>query len=173
MAELSSEKMKIVPFSDSSLAYELRDFEERHMKRGRQPVQRTRRRTAPKARAIALPSISVFAAAAFATLMILLLMVVYSYMQLNEITTTNSRMQRQIDSLEVEQAKLDTALEQRISLKELEERALALGMVQPDGDQIQWFDLSGEDYAVVVESSDGWLEDLGDAVSGVFGSILE
>lgn len=173
MAEIAPEKKKIVPFYDSSLAYELRDFEERHMKRSRQPVQQTRRRTAPKARTLALPNISVFAVAAFATLMILLLMVVYSYMQLNEITTANSRMQKQIAALETEQAKLDTALEQRMSLKELEERALELGMVKPEGNQVQWFDLSGEDHAVVVENSGGWLQDLGDTISGFFGSILE
>ncbi len=173
MAEHGTDNKKIVPFSDSSLAYELRDFEERHMKRDRQPVPRTRRRPAAKSRTLALPHVSVFAGAAFVTLMVLLLMVVYSYMQLNEITTANSRMRSQIASLETEEGKLVTAMEQRISLKELEERALELGMVKPEGDQVQWFDLSGEDHAVVVENEKGWLEKLGDAISSIFGSILE
>ena len=173
MANEPADNKKIVPFSDSNLAYELRDFEERHMKRSRQPVQRTHRRPQKQGHVLVLSRTALFAVVSFVTLMTLLLTVVYSYMQLNEITTANSRLRSQLQTLQTEEGKLNTALEQQISLQELQERATSMGMIEPSGDQIQWFDLSGEDHAVVVEPEKGWLEQITSAIAGFFGVILE
>lgn len=166
---MASATNKVVPFSDSNLAFDLRDFEERNMRKRRQPMKAVKKKQ-QKAATIALPRISLMGVVCFIALIGLLFLVVYSYMQLNEITTMNSRLNMQISELETEKAKLDTAIEQKISLADLEDRAKELGMIEPAGSQIQYFDMSGEDHAVVVAKSEGVFAGIIDRIADLFGA---
>ena len=163
-------KPTVVPYSNSNLAYDLQDFENRNLKRAKRPEPQTT--PAPKAaarrRTWAMPRVSAFMVASFVTFLGITLMIVYSYMQINELTTEGSRLKSQLSTLQTEEAKLNTAMEQRISLKELEEQALAMGMIKPEGESVSWFDLSGEDHAEVVKQQKGLLASIGDTISGWF-----
>lgn len=108
-------------------------------------------KTAAKSRAIAAPRISAFALLVYVTIVALLLMMVYSYMQLNEITIKTSQTQKELTELKKDEIKLKSNIEKRLNLKLIEERAIALGMTKPEREQIIYLDMSGGDRAQVLD----------------------
>lgn len=100
--------------------------------------------------------VSLFTFASFVMAMGLLLMIVYSYVQLSELSESAAGLEKQLQTLKNEEAVMISDYEERVSLKEVEDIAVnRLGMVKPEQDQVKYLDLSGGDHSVVLPKSHG------------------
>ncbi len=108
-------------------------------------------RTAAKARVGF--RLNVFTVVGYVAIVALLVSIVFNYMQLNEITIVASKSQRELSALKQDEISLRNSVEKRMNLKFIEERALALGMVKPEREQMIYVDLSGGDHAVVIDGT--------------------
>ncbi len=100
------------------------------------------------------PHISMWAVLGFLTAMALMFFIVFSYMQLTEISTASGALNREIKQLQKESVLLTSQKESMIDMREIERIAKEeLGMVKPSKDQIIYIDLSGEDHAVVADKT--------------------
>lgn len=111
-------------------------------------ITRTDVRTRTKA--IPAPRITLFTLLAFVTIVALLISMIYNYMQLNEITVKSSELKSKLAVLSNDQRRLSSNLDTRLNLKAVEERALEMGMIKPEQDQVFYVSLSGGDKAVVI-----------------------
>lgn len=109
--------------------------------------------------------------ALFAAAITVLLFIVYSYMELTEVSSRNKQLSNQINKLEAEEYKLRNQFESIYSMTELENYAInELGMVRPGPEQIIYIDLAGEDEAVVIDQKSFWNE-LRSAFTGAMAAI--
>ena len=81
--------------------------------------------------------------------------VMYSRAQLTELSAQVSKVSKELDVLESENVRLNAELEERISLKNVEEYAATeLGMDKLDPSQVEYVTLSEGDKAEVKEETD-------------------
>ena len=160
-----------------SVAYDLTRFDQRRKVRSAVSADESARvssRTENAAKTAAAVRPSVFSVMSFLVIMGLLFMIVYSYMQISMLNETKNEMQNQISDLEQEHAAMLAGYEQKISLSELEEKAInEFGMVKADQEQVQYIDLSGSDYAVVLAPEKQDTSAFMSAVSSMFQHIME
>jgi cell division protein FtsL len=118
--------------------------------------------------------LTVFSVMSFAVIIGLMFMIVYSYVQLSELSEKKADMQDRLSELNSDYALLQADCERRISLAELETMAVErFGMVKPEQEQIKYVDLSGEDYAVVLKDEASGGDSFASAVSALFGRFVE
>lgn len=103
----------------------------------------------------------------FAVAVVMLVMMLFSYMQLAQISSESGLLLEQIDRLQEEQAKLKVRYESTFNLDEIEQYAInELGMVSPVASQMNYISFSAPDHAVI-------LGETADEQPGVFGGIGE
>ena len=114
--------------------------------------------------------LSVFLGAGFYVVLAVLLMIVYSYVELTELSDSAVKYKAQIKSLKVEETRLINEHESRLSLTSVEEYAVTkLGMVKPEREQIVYLDLSGVDHAVVADNRER--DEFGELLDGMYEKI--
>ena len=163
------------------LAYDLSRFDRRTaVRRVYEQADALPVRPALRRRAVARPGVftrvSFFAVASFVMVIGLLLLIVYSYVQLSELSEKSTTLKNQYNKLKDDETVMLMASEQRINLKDVEDYAVnKLGMVKPEQDQMIYLDLSGDDHAEVVESpqkdASAFLEGLSHALGGIVSFI--
>lgn|GEM_PF-3433532 len=84
------------------------------------------------------------------------LFIVYTYMQLSELSKEGNRLQRDLSAIRQENTQLRAQAEKVLNLSELARAAEALGMVLPEQEDIVYLDLSGSDHAIVTEKPGVW-----------------
>ncbi len=80
------------------------------------------------------------------------ILLVFSYVQLYEATQNVSSLQRELSSLEDEQAILESLYEGSIDLEVIQERASEMGFITPNREQTVYLNLSGSDRAEIYET---------------------
>jgi cell division protein FtsL len=161
------------------LAYELdrevREHELYHAGEShREPPQR-----APQVRSLAKPlvrekqNVSIIAVLGFMVVIALATLVLFSYVQLTEISTSVVELQSQLDDLQTENVTLTAQYEKMYDLSTVKEVAESAGMNKPTGSQIYYIDLSDGDSAVVYQKeNDGLLHQLTASLShGVYAVV--
>jgi len=165
-------------YSRESVAYDLSRFDQRSRVRRavseEQTTEKARPRAATAAKTVPAARISPFSVLSFFVVCSLLFMIVYSYVQLNELSTSKSDLQDAIAQEKDDYAVMQAELERKISLTELETIATTrLGMIKAQQEQIRYADLSGEDYAVVLAQQAPSESGFAAAVAGLFDRFLE
>ena len=103
-------------------------------------------------RAQAVPRLSLRGALVFLCVMALMFFIVYTYMQMAEMSRASWEIDQDISRLQKEEAELVRQKNGMIDRQEIERIAVEeLGMVKPTESQITYIDLSGEDHAEVVK----------------------
>jgi cell division protein FtsL len=163
----------------SDLAYDLARFDRRTAVRrayeaeAEQTVARPAVRRKVAVKQGLFTRVSLFAVLSFFMVIGLLLLVVYSYVQLRELSVNGTQLQKQYDALKNEEALMLSESEQRISLKDAEDYAVnKLGMVKPEQDQVIYLDLSGSDHAEVLEDSQKDGSEFAKGISHMLASIV-
>ena len=129
-----------------------------------------RKQKAPKAKLTIAP----LAVVGLAVAVFLLAMVVYSHVQLYQVSNRVGELREQISDAEISASKLQSAYEGRINLDQIEARAKELGMNQPTAKQTVYVNVPGADRAEVLRVDDrGFAHKAWDAISGSFQGILE
>lgn len=107
----------------------------------------------------------------FAAVAVMMVMMVFSYVQLNTISSSIVSMRTKVAALQTEQVMLMTDYEQAFDLSSVKEAALAAGMSTPSDSQVYYIDLSDPDSAVVFAQEEKGLEAVltsaGDAAKSV------
>lgn len=163
--------------SDGNAAYDLQSFggvnvvREREYQLPRQPQQPVRETKTVKAHSqVPVASIAGFVAAAA-----LLMLVIFSYVQLYEISAANDQLRRDLANIEAENVEMMNHYTGIVDLNAVELIATSqLGMQRPAQDQIVYVDLGNSDKAVIIDSQgENILSSSADAVVGTFRYILE
>lgn len=110
---------------------------------------------------LSLPG-TLFIAIAFA----LILYIVYTYMQLSELSKETSRLQTSLTAIRQENLQMQARAENTMKLSDLARIASEMGMVLPDREDIVYLDLSGSDHAVILDKPNLW-----DSLVGAVGSL--
>lgn len=151
--------------TNGSAAYDLRRYgsaaPQRAPGRG---LPEERRRPAPVRRVRAKLAVAPFAVLGMVAVMGMLILVVFSYVRLYEAKSQVGQLTEELTTLQQEQDALTSEYESKIDLVAIEERARAMGMVQPTSVQTVYLDLSGTDRAEVLQEEEA---------SGPLASLLE
>jgi len=86
------------------------------------------------------------------------------------ISDSSVTLQRELDTLEEQQAKLRIRYESAFNMSDIEDYAIhSLGMQKPKADQIYYIDTSAQDKAVVIaqEESKGFVDSVSDMLIGI------
>ena len=94
----------------------------------------------------------------FAAVAVMMALMVFSYVQLNTISSSIVSMRSQVAALQTEQVKLMTDYEQAFDLSSVKEAALAAGMSTPSDSQVYYIDLSAPDAAEVFVRETGGID---------------
>lgn len=92
--------------------------------------------------------------------------IVYTYMQLSEMSAETAKLQKTLTAIKKENAGMLAQMDKQLDLAQLEQAAIEMGMVLPDKETIVYLDLSGEDHAVVLEKPGLW-----DSLMNAFASM--
>jgi cell division protein FtsL len=84
------------------------------------------------------------------------LFIVYTSMQLSELSKDTSKLQRELTALRQENARMQAQADKHLNLSELARAAEEMGMVLPGSEDIIYLDLSGSDHAIVTEKPGVW-----------------
>lgn len=123
-----------------------------------QPVPRAEPRRAPRpAERTALlpkPKSKVKPSWIFAFLAVaaLYMLVVYNYMQITDLSLKNAAHERQIAEYDKSITALNTQINERISPADIESRALDLGMVKPNKNQIEYLKIDNPDVLTALDN---------------------
>jgi len=109
------------------------------------PQPHTRARTQP------MSHLSIKGTLVFICVMALMFFIVYTYMQMAEMSKASWEIKQQISQLQKEEELLLREKNSLINMQELERIAVEeLGMVKPTRSQIIYINLSGEDHAELI-----------------------
>ncbi len=137
------------------LDYELREREFRHA--GEAPRRQETVREQPKVRTEhkvlvrEKQKLSFLTAVGFTAVMVMAVMVLFSYVQLLELSTGTVALKQELTALEAENVSLTAEYEQMFDRATVKEAALRAGMAKPSVGQIYYIDLSSGDNAVVCQ----------------------
>lgn len=98
--------------------------------------------------------VSAFAVVSYVVLFALVLTIVMNYMLLNEITVETASMERELEALESDAAKLEVEYERAMNVGDLAAKAAEAGMYAPGADQIGYIDISRSDEVKVYGAED-------------------
>ncbi len=118
---------------------------------------RTAVKTRAGARAAEAMKLRFRTVALFVAGLTILLVIVYSYMQVSQLSREYVENTALLQQLKKEEKTLTHQVEANVSLAEVEEYAVReLGMVKPSADQIVYISLAGEDEAEVIPVKGFW-----------------
>lgn len=146
----------------SQVAHDLSRFDNRTRVRRAMALEERERQPALKAREGARAKekthLSAWVVLGFALATALMLLVVYSHVQITELTNQANGVKKQITQLQKESNELRVLKNNMIDLKEIARIATEdLGMVKPTRDQVIYIDLSEGDSATVLKNDGGGL----------------
>lgn len=120
-------------------------------------------------------NISPFAITGFVAVIGLMMLVIFSYVQLTEITDQSISLKTQLSQLQNEKVKLLSQYEDATDLSTLKNRAISeLGMMSPDTDQIEYINMSQSDKAVIIQKQEqGVSASVFQAIKGSVYYVLE
>ncbi len=149
----------------SSLAYREYDLETFGQSTRKPEIERI-----PKAKA--LPKVNTFKVIAFVMVAILACSAyLYGRMRLNEVNTAYTEVMAQIDILNSEKVRLDMALNEKMSLKNIEEYAQdELGLKKLNVGQVHYISLE-EEAVEAAQTDSGYLDKVGDFVKDMWNKI--
>lgn len=84
------------------------------------------------------------------------LFIVYTYMQLSELSKETSRLQKDLSAIRRENVQMQSQADNHLNLSELALAAEEMGMVLPEQEDVVYLDLSGSDHAVITEKPGVW-----------------
>lgn len=116
--------------------------------------------------------LSVSSALVFLAAFSAVMFIVYTYMQLAEMSAETSKLQKTLTTIKKENTRLQSQMDKQLDLALLEEAAQELGMVLPEKENIVYLDLSGTDHAVVLEKPGFW-DSLMDALGTMTAKVHE
>ena len=123
--------------NNTSLAYDLQRFEQ-HAE-----VQQNVRDTITVKREKSVHPVKIVAAAMLVLVMAFTLL--YSQVVLTELNSQINSAETRLNTLQAESVRMQTELEGKMSLKEIEEKAISeYGMVKPDGSQVSYVKMEAE-----------------------------
>ena len=96
-------------------------------------------------------AVAPFAVAGLMVAVCMMILVVFGYVQLYEATGNVAGLERELASLQADQAILESLYEGSIDLDHIEERASELGLSTPNREQTVYVNLSGSDRAEIYE----------------------
>ena len=149
----------------SSLAYREYDLETFGQSTRKPEIERI-----PKAKA--LPKVNTFKLIAVVMVAIIACSAyLYGRMKLNEVNTAYTEVMAQIDILNSEKVRLDMALNEKMSLKNIEEYAQDnLGLKELNVGQVRYISLE-EQAAETAQSDSGYLEKIGEFAKDIWNKI--
>ena len=149
----------------SSLAYREYDLETFGQSTRKPEIERI-----PKAKA--LPKVNTFKLIAVVMVAIIACSAyLYGRMKLNEVNTAYTEVMAQIDILNSEKVRLDMALNEKMSLKNIEEYAQDnLGLKKLNVGQVRYISLE-EQAAETAQSDSGYLEKIGEFAKDIWNKI--
>lgn len=107
-----------------------------------------------KTKPAAKQGISLFAVAGWASVIVLAVALLTSYVELNVIANESYELREELETLQIEETKLQIEYESTFRLDEVEEYATnMLGMVRADSDQVKYLDNRAEDQAVILDTN--------------------
>lgn len=142
-----------------NLAYDLdrevRERELRHAGEARreavpQPQVRSVSKSLPRQR----QRVSVFSVLGFAAVAVMAVLVLFSYVELTELSSDVVELKSQLSTLETDYVTLSTQYQRMYDLSTVKEVAEAAGMTKPRSSQVYYVDLSGGDSVVVYQQED-------------------
>lgn len=154
-----------------SAAYDL-DYRRGGVEVAPRPLVRPREETAvrPKIRAREAGKVSVFAVAGFLAIGAFAVLVLLSGIQLTTLSDDIAGLNKQMTTLQSEEARLRTQYEMAFDLASIESAVTSNGsMVKPQSGQILYLDLSAPDSVVLFQQKETPLK----GVSGAFESVKE
>jgi cell division protein FtsL len=109
----------------------------------------------------------------FAAAMTLLMFIVYSNMQLSQLSRSNQRAVIELQALKREESVLSRRIEAGVSLSEVEAYAVGeLGMIKPSKEQIVYIGIPAQDRAEIVRHP-GFMENIKDMFVNVGARFAE
>lgn len=149
--------------TNTNLAYDLERFEQPSGAAASSPKLTVRRQE--KEKAVHPAKIVVFAVLALTMGFIFL----YSQVVLTELNSAINKAEQQLNVLQAENVRMQTDLEGKMSLKEIEEKAVGeYGMVKPDGSQVTYVQLERENRVEAAEKDQNFFERIVEYVQAFF-----
>ncbi len=137
--------------NNTSLAYDLQRFEQ-HAE-----VQQNVRDTITVKREKSVHPVKIVAAAMLVLVMAFTLL--YSQVVLTELNSQINSAETRLNTLQAESVRMQTELEGKMSLKEIEEKAISeYGMVKPDGSQVSYVKMEAESRVESAEKAENIFE---------------
>lgn len=137
--------------NNTSLAYDLQRFEQ-HAE-----VQQNVRDTITVKREKSVHPVKIVAAATLVLVMAFTLL--YSQVVLTELNSQINSAETRLNTLQAESVRMQTELEGKMSLKEIEEKAISeYGMVKPDGSQVSYVKMEAESRVESAEKAENIFE---------------
>lgn len=142
-----------------NLAYDLdrevRENELRHAGEARrEPAPKPQVRSVSKPVARQRQKVSLISVLGFAAVVVMAVMVLFSYVELTELSSDVVELKSQLTTLEADHVTLSAQYQRMYDLSTVKEVAEAAGMTKPRSSQIYYVDLSGGDSAVVYQQEE-------------------
>lgn len=145
---------------NTNLAYDLERFEEQSTSESVRPSITVRREK------------SIHPAKIVAVALLVLAMgftLLYSQVVVTELNSAINAAEKQLDVLQAESVRMQTELEGKMSLKDIEAKAVGeYGMVKPDGSQVSYVQLEQESRMQASEKNENFFEKIVNYVRGLF-----
>ncbi len=145
--------------ANTNLAYDLERFEQTSAAAEVRPNLTVRRQR--KSQTVHPVKIVAFAVLALTMAFVFL----YSQVVLTELNSAINEAQTRLSTLQGENVQMQTDLEGKMSLKEIEEKAISeYGMVKPDGSQVTYVHLERENRVEAAEKDQSFFEKIVECV---------
>ena len=106
-----------------------------------------------------------------AAIIVVAVTLLYSKVQITELTEQISRMESDLRAAQSETTRLEMEIEGQMSLRNIEEHASALGLTKLQDYQVTCIGINNEDKVVVKEESKNVLSNLWDGLCSFFAQI--
>lgn len=149
---------------NGNIAYDLSRFDKRRRVREAlerepvavpRPIARPREREMAEVKAKTRTGVSALTVLGAMVIALLMFFVVLNYMRLYEISMQVSAAKSEYTVLKSEAAVLQVKAEKQMSVRKIEEAALAMGMAYPEGDQLVYLNMSHPDRGEILIQSGG------------------
>lgn len=151
------------------------DFDKQYRRRREtQAEQLSRQRAKAKAAIRPAQHVSPVLVVGFITVAVMLVGLLMCYIQLNTISRSIVSMKSEISALETQQVTLRTQYERTFDMTTVKSAAESAGMTAPNGSQIYYITLPGEDHAVAYSGETGGMFDaITSSLRQWFGEVVE